>query len=94
MMKLLRCGKKVVEGASPGYTCYVSRKTMRKKMTNLHQILIKAEDLIPKNQTSFSIFQEMVSISASVLMIISLFGIKRDFDKVRVVDRVQSWLKT
>ena len=34
--------EKVAEGASPGYTCYVSRKTMRKKMSNLHQMLKKS----------------------------------------------------
>ena len=88
--EVIEMWKKVVEGASHGYTCYVSRKTMRKKMRNLDQIPKKAEDPIPKRQTSFSIFQEMISISASVLMIITLFGIKRDSVKVLVVDRVQS----
>ena len=85
--------EKVVEGASPGYTCYVSRKTMRKKMSNLHQILKKAEDPSPKRHTSFSIFQKMISISASVLRIITLFRIKRDFVKLLLVVKVQSWLK-
>ena len=55
---------------------------MRKKMSNLHQILKKAEDPIPKRQTSLSIFQEMISISVSVLRIITLFGIKRDSVKL------------
>ena len=91
--EVIKMWKKVVEGASPGYTYYVSRKTMRKKISNLHQILKKAEDPIPKRQTSFSIFQEMISISASVLMIITLFGIKRDSVQVLMVERVQSWLK-
>ena len=72
-MKLLMCGKKVAEGARPGYTCDVSWKTVQKKMSSLYQMLEKAEDPIPKRQTSFSMFQEMISISSSVLKIITLF---------------------
>ena len=37
------------------------------KMSNLYQVLKKDEDPIPKRQTSFSIFQEMISNSSSVL---------------------------
>ena len=72
-MKLLRCGEKVAEGAGPGYTCYVSRKTVRKKMSSLYQMLKKAEDAIVKRQTSFSIFQEMISSSTSLLSAITFF---------------------
>ena len=93
MMKV--CGKKLlkVQVLAIQYTCYVSRKTMRKKMSNLHQILKKAENPIPTRQTSFSIFQEMIPISASVLRIITLFRIKSDSVKLLLVVRVQSWLK-
>ena len=42
----LRCGKKVAEGVSPGHTRYVSRNTVRKEMSDLYQMLKKAEDLI------------------------------------------------
>ena len=57
--------EKVAEGASPSHTCYLSRNTMRKEMSNLYQ----AEDLIPQRWTSFSIFQEMILSSAFKLKI-------------------------
>jgi len=36
--------KKVSDGATPGYTCYMSRKTVLKKLTDLYDMLKKAED--------------------------------------------------
>ena len=40
-MKILRCGEKVAEDASPRYTCYVSRMTVQKNTSNLYQMLKK-----------------------------------------------------
>ena len=42
--------KKVADDASPSYTCYVSRNTVRKKRSNLYQMLKKARDPIPKRK--------------------------------------------
>ena len=53
--EVIEMWEKVVEGASPGYTCYVSRKTMRRKMSNLHQILKKVKDPIPEANKLFDI---------------------------------------
>ena len=64
--EVIEMWEKVAESASPGYTCCTSRKTERKKRSNLYQMLKKAEDPIPKRPTSFSVFQEMISSSASV----------------------------
>ena len=64
--EVIEMWEKVAESASPGYTCCTSRKTERKKRSNLYQMLKKAEDPIPKRHTSFSVFQEMISSSASV----------------------------
>ena len=42
--------EKVDEGASPGYTCDVSRKTVRKKRCNLYEMLKKAKYLKAANK--------------------------------------------
>ena len=41
--------KKVAKGATVGYTCYVSRKTVLKRLSDLYEMLKKAED--PKAAT-------------------------------------------
>ena len=45
-------------------------------MSNLYQVLKTDEDPIPKRQTSFSIFQEMISNSSSVLKNITILDQK------------------
>ena len=48
--KVIVVGKKVADGATSGYTCYGSRKTVLKRLNDLYELLKRAED--PKSARS------------------------------------------
>ena len=82
--------KKVARGATPGYTCFLSKNTVLKKLNDLFEMssqkTLKLPQSINKNGiralTSFLTYQGRIWISIFLRKIISIFKIRKDPDEV------------